>query len=79
MARCLRPGGRLVGATLVRDRGLLNNLFLKFLKAAGPFGPGGSQADYKRRFKEAGLNDVQLKLTGAELIFEARKSADGTG
>ncbi len=78
MARCLRPDGRLVGATVVRDRGMLNNLFLKFLQAAGPFGPGGSQVDYKRRFKDAGLKDLQLKFTGAEMIFEARKSADAT-
>ncbi len=72
MARCLRPGGRLIGATLVRDRGLPNNLLLKFLQMAGPFGPGGSEADYKRWFKEAGLNGLSMEFTGAEAIFVAQ-------
>ena len=73
MARCLRPGGRLVGAALMCDRGLPNNMLLKLLKKLGPFGPTGTEADYRRWFEEVGLKDMTLEFSGPEGLFEARK------
>ena len=73
MARCLRADGRLVGATLLRGRGWRNDLQISMLKTLGPFGPGGTEADYRRWFEEAGLKDISFRFTGAEAIFEARK------
>lgn len=73
MARCLKPGGRIVGSTVLRGQGTQSDLFIKAMQQLGTFGPGGTKSDYKRRFKIAGLKRLSIKQTGASAIFEARK------
>lgn len=73
MARCLKPGGKIVGTTVLRGQGIQSDLVIKGMQNLGTFGPGGTKSDYRRRFKKAGFKQLSIKHTGASAIFEARK------
>ncbi len=62
IARCLTPGGRLVGDAVVRGAGSRQDLVIAACRRAGLFGPGGS-------------DDLQHWLTAAGL--RRRRSARG--
>jgi hypothetical protein len=73
MARVLRPGGRLRGTTVVNDTGLRQQGFIRAFRAAGAFGPSGTEEDYRGWLEEAGLTEVELDRSGAVAYLSARK------
>jgi SAM-dependent methyltransferase len=69
IARCLRPGGRLVGAMICRGPSLRQRMFLR--PGRGAFGPGGTVDDLQRWIASAGLTLTCLETAGAFAYFEA--------
>jgi SAM-dependent methyltransferase len=69
IARCLRRGGRLVGAMICRGTSLRQRLFLR--PGTGGFGPGGSVDDLARWLAAADLTKTRLEVSGAFAFFES--------
>jgi SAM-dependent methyltransferase len=68
-ARCLRGGGRLIGAMICRGPGLRQRLFIR--PGVGAFGPGGTLDDLERWLVAAGLVQTRLEVSGPFAYFEA--------
>ncbi|HET9874712.1 MAG TPA: class I SAM-dependent methyltransferase [Mycobacterium sp.] len=73
MARCLRPGGRLIGDFAARGRIRRSDACIALLRAVGSFGPGGTVEDARRWFTDAGLQIDTLECSGAVTHFTAHK------
>jgi SAM-dependent methyltransferase len=73
MARCLRPGGRLVGDFVTRGLVGRADAFMALMRAAGTFGPGGTADDARRWFADAGLEIDTLECSGAITHFNVRR------
>ncbi|HEX6358239.1 class I SAM-dependent methyltransferase [Actinophytocola sp.] len=73
LARCLRPGGRLVGDTLVRQAGWRQDLALTVFRRSGLFGPGGTAADVEQWLAGAGLHVDHIERSGAVTRFAATR------
>jgi SAM-dependent methyltransferase len=73
MARCVRPGGRIVGDTVVRGAGLRQDVAIGVFRRAGLFGPGGTAAAVERWLDGAGLLIDRLDVSGAVVHFAARR------
>jgi SAM-dependent methyltransferase len=69
-ARCLRPGGRLIGATICTGDGLRQRLLVR--PSTGVFGPTGSVADLARWLADAGFATHPLEVSGAFAYFDTR-------
>jgi SAM-dependent methyltransferase len=69
-ARCLRPGGRLVGAMICTGDGLRQRLLVR--PSTGVFGPTGSVADLERWLDDAGFAPHPLEVSGAFAYFDTR-------
>jgi SAM-dependent methyltransferase len=75
LARCTRPGGRLVGSTLVLGAGWRQDRVLRRAERDGTGGPGGIPADLERWLAGAGLEGSRVSASGAIAVFEARRPA----
>lgn len=75
IARCLRPGGRLIGEFAVRNQLRRADAYMTGLRAVGAFGPAGTVADARRWFTDAGLVIDVLECTGAIAHFETHRPA----
>ncbi|MEV0247027.1 class I SAM-dependent methyltransferase [Nocardia sp. NPDC050712] len=73
IARCLRPGGRLVGSCVVRRAGMRSEAFQAFARQVGMFGQSGSREDVGRWIAEAGLVIERLECSGPILYFAAAR------
>ncbi|MFL5907637.1 MAG: class I SAM-dependent methyltransferase [Solirubrobacterales bacterium] len=71
IARCLRPGGRVVGGMIVRGRTLRHRLLVR--PGRGVFGPTGTSADLERWISEAGLALSRLQVSGLLAYFQAER------
>jgi SAM-dependent methyltransferase len=71
IARCLKPGGRLIGDSLVRGAGLRQDLALRVGRHAGVFGLGGTVDDLRGLLTDAHLTVDRLQLSGAIAHFTA--------
>jgi SAM-dependent methyltransferase len=69
IARCLRRGGRVIGAMICRGPSLRQRMFLR--PGVGAFGPGGTKDDLARWLAAAGLTRTRLEVSGAFAFFEA--------
>jgi SAM-dependent methyltransferase len=76
-ARCLRTGGRLVGATIVLGERRLDRLRVR--PGVGGFGPVGTDGDLRRWFAGAGLADAHIDRRGVFAFFTARKPERRSG
>ena len=65
IARCLMPGGRLVGDAVVRGAGSRQDLVIAALRRAGLFGPGGSADDLQPGSPRPGCRVDRLQRSGA--------------
>jgi SAM-dependent methyltransferase len=70
-ARCLRPGGRLVGSTIVLGERRLDRLRVR--PGVGGFGPVGTDADLRCWLADAGLEDGRVDRRGVFAFFAVRK------
>jgi ubiquinone/menaquinone biosynthesis C-methylase UbiE len=73
IARCLKPGGRLIGDAAVRGRGARFDLLIGLYQRRGIFGPGGSAADLEGWLEDAGLRNLSIRLSGAVAYFTASR------
>jgi ubiquinone/menaquinone biosynthesis C-methylase UbiE len=73
VARCLKPGGRLIGDFATRGQVRRADIYMVFMRATGTFGPGGTLDDARRWFTEAGLTVDELECSGAITHFAVHK------
>lgn len=73
MARCLRPGGRLVADVAVSGQLRRTDAFMAFGRAAGVFGPSATLTDIRRWFLEAGLIIDANHQAGGLVFLDARR------
>ncbi len=73
LARCLRPGGRLIGDTIVRSAGWRQDLAIAAFRQAGLFGRGGTVVDVRRWLGDAGLHVDRFERSGAVVRFAATR------
>jgi SAM-dependent methyltransferase len=71
IARCVKPGGRLVGDALVRGAGLRQDLALRVGRRAGVFGASGTVDELRGWLTDADLKVDRLDLSGAIAHFTA--------
>lgn len=71
IARCLKPGGRLIGDSLVRGAGLRQDLALRVGRRAGVFGVGRTVDELRGWLTDANLTVDRLELSGAIAHFTA--------
>jgi len=71
IARCVKPGGRLVGDSLVRGAGPRQDLALQVGRRAGVFGPSGTVDELRGWLADADLTVDRLDLSGAIAHFTA--------
>jgi SAM-dependent methyltransferase len=71
-ARCLRPGGRLVGSTIVRGTRPLDRLRVR--PGTGAYGPVGTAADLRDWLSDAGFERIALDVRGVFAYFEAHRA-----
>jgi SAM-dependent methyltransferase len=69
IARCLRRGGRVIGAMICRGPSLRQRLLMRPETSA--FGPAGTVDDLTRWIDSAGLTRTRLEVSGAFAFFEA--------
>jgi ubiquinone/menaquinone biosynthesis C-methylase UbiE len=70
-ARCLRPGCRIIGSTIVRGTRPLDRFRVR--PGTGAFGRVGDDADLHLWLTESGLRDVEVQRHGVFAVFRARK------
>jgi SAM-dependent methyltransferase len=70
-ARCLRPGGRLVGSSIVIGTRPLDRLRVR--PGVGAYGPVGTEAALRAWLTGAGMAKVALDVRGVFAYFEAQK------
>lgn len=73
IARCLRPGGRLVADVAVHGRLRRTDAFMAFGRAAGIFGPPATVRDARRWFTGAQLMINTERKAGALVYFDCAK------
>jgi ubiquinone/menaquinone biosynthesis C-methylase UbiE len=71
IARCLKPGGRILGDAVVRGAGVRQDLTIAAFRRAGFFGPGGTADDVQQWLTAAGLRVDRLQRSGAVVHFAA--------
>lgn len=69
MARCLRPGGRLLGSTFLAQGSRRQRLLLR----SDDFGSAGSIEDLRLWLRTAGLTDVSIDRSDGLTVFTARR------
>jgi SAM-dependent methyltransferase len=70
MARCLRPGGRLVGSTFLAE----GSRRQRWLLSSDNFGCTGTADDLRRWLRECGLTDVSVDRDDGLVVFSARRT-----
>ena len=73
IARCLAPGGRLIGDTVVRGAGLRQDMIIGAFRRAGLFGSGGTADDLHHWLTDARLRVDRLQPSGALVHFTATR------
>jgi SAM-dependent methyltransferase len=73
IARVLKPGARFTGSVFLTGTGLRYRPAIVGGRLSGVMGPSGTRADLDAWLHDAGLQDVQIKLSGAIAYFAATK------
>jgi SAM-dependent methyltransferase len=71
IARCVKPGGRLVGDSLVRGAGRRQDVALQIGRRLGVFGASGTVDELRGWLTDAGMTVDRLELSGAIAHFTA--------
>jgi len=74
IGRVLKPGGVLTGSALLRGRGVRADLIRAAGTAGGVLGPMCTADDVRDWSEEAGLSDLDLRLSGGLGYFRATKT-----
>jgi SAM-dependent methyltransferase len=73
LARCLRPRGRLIGDTIVRESGRREDLAFAAFERFGLFGRSGTASDVEGWLTGAGLHVDRFERSGAVVRFAATR------
>jgi ubiquinone/menaquinone biosynthesis C-methylase UbiE len=73
LARCLRPGGRLIGDTIVRSAGWRQELAFEAFRRFGLFGRSGTVSEVEGWIAGAGLHVDGVERSGAVVRFAATR------
>jgi ubiquinone/menaquinone biosynthesis C-methylase UbiE len=73
MARCLRPGGQIVGTTFLAGGSLRKRLLFAMGARTGHAAPAGTPADLTRWLVDAEFGDIRLTGADAFPLFTAHK------
>jgi SAM-dependent methyltransferase len=73
LARCLRPRGRLIGDTIVRETGWREDLAFEAFHRFGLFGRSGTASDVEGWLADAGLHVDRFERSGAVVRFAATR------
>jgi ubiquinone/menaquinone biosynthesis C-methylase UbiE len=73
VARCLRPGGRLVGDSAIRGAGRRYDALIAVYRKAGVFGRVPDLAELGSWLDAAELRDHRLRASGSIAHFDARR------
>jgi SAM-dependent methyltransferase len=73
LGRCVKPGGQLVGDTIVRGERRFADTWMVAARANGVFGPTGTTADLRAWLTTAGLRIDSFGCSGAVARFRARR------
>ncbi len=73
IARCLRPGGEIVGSTFVSDGALRQRLIFGLGRRTGHVAPAGTSGDLERWLGDAGFEAVEVLSRSGFALFSARK------
>ncbi|MET8779451.1 class I SAM-dependent methyltransferase [Nocardia sp. NPDC004654] len=73
LARCLKPGGRLVGNFAARGQSWRTDTWSAFARLTGGFGPSGTIEDLRRWLGDAGLTIDEIECSGGMVIFRATR------
>jgi ubiquinone/menaquinone biosynthesis C-methylase UbiE len=71
IARCVVPGGRVVGSMIVGGRSPRQRLLVQ--PGRGGFGPGGGMDDLRRWLDKARFQDITVESSGLFAYFQAVK------
>jgi SAM-dependent methyltransferase len=72
IGRCLRPGGRVMGGTIVCGPSLRQRLLVR--PGRGAFGPVGTADDVAQWLRDAGIRHVTLQCEGASVYFSGSRA-----
>jgi SAM-dependent methyltransferase len=78
MARCLAPGGQLVGECVVSTEVRRTDLLIRLLRTIGVFGNPGTVGDVRSWLTAAGLRVRSLQTSGAIAHFDAERPLRAT-
>jgi ubiquinone/menaquinone biosynthesis C-methylase UbiE len=73
VARCLRPGGRLVGDSAIRGAGRRYDALIAVYRRAGVLGRVPDLAELRSWLDAAHLRDLRLQVSGSIAHFDARR------
>lgn len=73
LGRCVKPGGRLIGDTIVRGERRFSDTWMVAARANGVFGPTGTAADLRTWLTAAGLRIDTLTCSGSVAHFQASR------
>ncbi|MGV0656167.1 class I SAM-dependent methyltransferase [Mycolicibacterium thermoresistibile] len=65
IARCVKPGGRLIGDAVVRGAGRRQDALIAVFRRAGVFGPGGTTDELQGWLTRAGFEVEDFRRSGA--------------
>lgn len=69
LARCLKPGGRLLGDCVMRGELRRTDLWIRAMQAASIFGAPGTRGELHGWFSDAGLQVETFEVSGAVCHF----------
>lgn len=71
LARCLKPGGRLLGDAVVRKTSWRQDALIAAFQRTGVFGPGGTADELRHWLTDAGFVVERFQRSGAVIHFTA--------
>jgi SAM-dependent methyltransferase len=74
MARCLRPGGEIVGTTFLAGGRRRKQLLFAMGERTGHASPHGNAAELERWLGDAGFTEIDISGDNAFVLFAGRKS-----
>jgi SAM-dependent methyltransferase len=77
MARCLRPGGRIVGTTFLAGGSRRKRLVFALGERTGHAAPHGGATDLERWLGQAGFDEIEISGDEAFALFAGRKTTTG--
>lgn len=75
LARCLRPGGTMLGSTLVSEGSRRQKLILSIQSRRGRAVPSGTVSELAEWLQRGGLTDVSIAPDHGFVVFSARRTS----